>query len=49
MVRLSDEFAKHKITDEIRKELSNVNYKSTDNLRDIKRMIEQKVIEFLDV
>lgn len=47
--RLSDEFKKHEVTDDTRRKLSNVNYKGTDNLRDIKRMIEQNVIEFLYV
>lgn len=49
MERLSDEFEKHEVTNDTRRKLSNVNYKGTDNLRDIKRIIEQKVIEFLDV
>lgn len=49
MERLSVEFEKHEVTDDTYRKLSNVSYKGTDNLRDIKRMIEQKVIEFLDV
>ncbi|NLA96523.1 MAG: AAA domain-containing protein [Clostridiaceae bacterium] len=47
--KLSDEFAKYEITPEIIEELSNVDYHNNDNLRDIKRIIEQKVIEFLNV
>lgn len=49
MQRLADEFEKHGVTEDTRRKLSNINYKGTDNLRDIKRMIEQKVIEFLNI
>lgn len=49
MDRLSEEFAKRGVTENTRQELSSVNFKGTDNLRDIKRMIEEKVIEYLDV
>jgi len=34
--RLSEEFAKHNVTDEIKKKLTEVNFSGTDNLRDIK-------------
>lgn len=46
--RLSEDFSKHQITPEIIQKLTNVNYRGTDNLRDIKRMVEQNVIEFLE-
>ena len=49
MSRLADEFARHEVTPEVKKRLADVPFKSTDNLRDIKRMIEQNVIEFLEV
>lgn len=49
MDRLSEEFSKHEVSPEVFKKLANVNYQGTDNLRDIKRMVEQNVIEFLNV
>ena len=47
--RLSDEFARYDLTPAVKAKLADVPYKSTDNLRDIKRMVEQNVIEFLEV
>ena len=49
ITRLSEEFSKYDITPELRAKLADVPYQSTDNLRDIKRMVEQNVIEFLEV
>lgn len=46
--KLANEFSKHVLTPEDMSNLINVNFQNTDNLRDIKRMVEQKVIEFLD-
>ena len=47
--RLSDEFARYDLTPAVKAKLADVPYKSTDNLRDIKRMVEQNIIEFLEV